>query len=295
PVDDASRAIVRLALAHDDGVAVHHVTSSRPRHWRECVLWMRLRGYDLELLPYAEWSERLRLIRDASHPLCGMRAFFLRRFSAENGLTLPELFDECRRSRVVSAKSERALTALGVRMHDVDARLLSRYFDDFVRRGSVHPVGSSQAPTRPTAEALPLVGGERLEKELSDWLGQPVRVGAISLSPVATDESIVAELTAWRSGGNTRAGLYHASVEAIGEEGAQRDIRLFVKSKAADTESIDVAIALAGLASPTLRDEVQRFRDDLGLTRSHLRELAIYQLDDPRIRAHTPRPVLIER
>src|SRR5262249_1908226 len=74
PVDDASRAIVRLALAHDDGVAVHHVTSSRPRHWRECVLWMRLRGYDLELLPYAEWSERLRLIRDVSHPLYGMRA-----------------------------------------------------------------------------------------------------------------------------------------------------------------------------------------------------------------------------
>ena len=50
-----------------------------------------------------------------------------------------------------------------------------------------------------------------------------------------------------------------------------------------------------GLASPTLRDEVHRFRDDLGLTRSHLRELAIYQLDDAGIRAHTPRPVLIER
>ena len=70
---------------------------------------------------------------------------------------------------------------------------------------------------------------------------------------------------------------------------------MFVKAKSQDTQSIDVAVALAGLASPTLRDEVHRFRDDLGLTRSHLRELAIYQLDDAGIRAHTPRPVLIER
>src|SRR5262249_18423187 len=155
-----------------------------------------------------------------------MRAFFLRRFSAENGLTLPELFEESRRSRVVSTKSERALIALGAQTHDVDARLLSRYFDDFVRRGIVPRVGRSGGLTRPATEAPPLVGGE----PLSDWLGQPVQVGSVSVSPVATDESIVAELTAWRSSANTRAGLFHGSIEAIGEEGAQRSIRLFVKA-----------------------------------------------------------------
>ena len=120
-------------------------------------------------------------------------------------------------------------------------------------------------------------------------------MGRISLAPLESEESIVAELTAWRSGGGTESGLFHAGVEAIGDDGSPRDIRLFVKAKSQDTQSIDVAVALAGLASPTLRDEVHRFRDDLGLSRSHLRELAIYQLDDAGIRAHTPRPVLIER
>jgi hypothetical protein len=110
---------------------------------------------------------------------------------------------------------------------------------------------------------------------------------------LASEESLVAELTAWRS--DAPSGLFHASVEAIRDDGSSRDVPLFVKSKSRDTHSIDVAVALAGLASPTLRVEVDRFRDDLGLTRSHLRELAVYQLDDAGIRAHAPRPVLIER
>jgi thioester reductase-like protein len=293
PADDASRAIVRLALAHDRGVAVHHVTSSQPRHWRECVLWMRLRGYDVSLLPYAEWAELLRVANDATHPLYGLRSFFLRRLAAEDGLSLPELFEESRRPRVESATSAKALEALGVRIHDVDSRLLSRYFDDFVRRGVVHDVGTSRAAARPIIEATPiLVPGDQLEGGVSDWLGDRIRIERVSLSPVASEESIVAELTVWRAG--TRTGLFHANVAALGA-GAARDVHLFVKAKPPDTQAIDVAVALAGLATPTLHDEVQRFRDDLGLTRSHLRELAIYQLDDSRLRAHTPRAVLVDR
>jgi thioester reductase-like protein len=102
PVDDASRAIVRLALAHEGGTGIRHVTSARPRHWRECVLWMRLRGYDVELLPYAEWAEMLRVTDDASHPLYALRSFFLRRVSGEGELTLPELFEGSRRGRAAA-------------------------------------------------------------------------------------------------------------------------------------------------------------------------------------------------
>ncbi len=294
PVDDASRAIVRLALAHEGGTGIHHVTSARPRHWRECVLWMRLRGYDVELLPYAEWAQMLRVTDDASHPLYALRSFFLRRVSGEGELTLPELFEESRRSQVESTRSTRALDAMGVTVRDVDSRLLSRYFDDFVRRGIVPDVDdcgvASDAPAGGRAVVEP---SEALRDGLGELLGERVRVGRISLAPLESEESIVAELTAWRSG--TQSGLFHASVEAIGDDGSPRDVRLFVKAKSQDTQSIDVAVALAGLTSPTLRDEVHRFRDDLGLSRSHVRELAIYQLDDVGIRAHTPRPVLIER
>ena len=294
PTDDASRAVVRLALAHDSGIAIHHVTSTKPRHWRECVLWMRLRGYDVKLLPYAEWAAMLRDTDDVGHPLHGLRSFFLRRPSPENGLTLPELFEESRRSRVESATSAKTLDALGARVRDVDSHLLSRYFDDFVRLGIVPDVASSRPAPRPTADAsCGPESNEKLAKGLSDWLGDCVRVGRVALTPVASEESIVAELTAWRSG--TRGGLFHANVEAIGNDGKSREVRLFVKAKSPDTESIDVAVALAGLASPALGDQVHRFRDDLGITRSHVRELAVYQLDNARIRAHIPHPVLVER
>jgi len=294
PVDDASRAIVRLALAHERGTGIHHVTSARPRHWRECVLWMRLRGYDVALLPYAEWVDMLRVTEDTSHPLYALRSFFLRRVSVEGERTLPELFEEARRPQVESAVSARTLGALGATIRDVDSRLLSRYFDDFVRQGIVPDVGDCEVSSFAPAHARAVIEpSEALQNGIGDWLGERVRVGRISLSPLASDESIVAELTAWRSG--TQSALFHASVETIGDDGSSHDVRLFIKAKSPDTQSIDVAVELAGLASPALRDEVHRFRDDLGLTRSHLRELAIYRLDDAGIRANTPRPVLIEQ
>ena len=115
------------------------------------------------------------------------------------------------------------------------------------------------------------------------------------MTPIASDESIVAELTAWRAGEGTQAGLFDAVVSVHDEHGASRDARLFVKSKAADTHSVDVAVALAGLVSPALGESVTKFRDDLGITRSQVRELAVYALRDPRLRSHTPRPILIER
>jgi thioester reductase-like protein len=296
PADDASRAIVRLALAHEGGTGTHHVTSARPRHWRECVLWMRLRGHEVALLPYAEWAEMLRVTEDASHPLYELRSFFLRRVSGERPLTLPELFEESRRSRVESTRSTRALGALGVTIREVDSRLLSRYFDDFVRRGIVPDVRDREVATGAPAGARAVIEPDKaLRKGLGELLGERVGVERISIAPLESEESIVAELTAWRSGEGTQTGLFHASLEAVGGDGSPRDVRLFVKAKSQDTQSIDVAVALAGLASPTLREHVHRFRDDLGLSRSHLRELAIYQLGDAGIRAHTPRPVLVER
>ena len=51
------RACVRT---YERGMRRLHLTADSPRHWRECVLWMRLCGYDIELIPYREWTEMLR-------------------------------------------------------------------------------------------------------------------------------------------------------------------------------------------------------------------------------------------
>src|SRR6478672_5475768 len=58
---------------------------------------------------------------------------------------------------------------------------------------------------------------------------------------------------------------------------------------------IEVAEALAALASTTLGETVARFRNDLGLAHAHVRELEIYRMSDPALRLHMPNPIFIER
>jgi thioester reductase-like protein len=96
PVDETARSIVRLTLDHEKGLAVSHLTARRPRHWRECVLWMRLAGYEIELIPYRDWLDLLEQTAGRDHPLFPLRAFFST-VVPEEGLTLPELFEESRR------------------------------------------------------------------------------------------------------------------------------------------------------------------------------------------------------
>ena len=59
PVDHVADAMVQLARK---GVAggVYHLVNPAVRYWRECVLWMCLRGYPLELIPYRDWIVRWR-------------------------------------------------------------------------------------------------------------------------------------------------------------------------------------------------------------------------------------------
>lgn len=293
PADDASRALVRLTLSHDHGTAVHHIAARHARHWRECVLWMRLRGHDISLLPYDEWADRLRRTGDQNHPLLALRSFFLHRIDAENHLTLPQLFEESRRSRLESTRTRQTLDRLGADVHDVDSRLLALYFDDFARLGLVvPPVHDAERNGGGRATSTLLEPSESLERGINTWLGGWARIEQITVTPVTSEESIVAELTAWRAG--NAGGLFRASVAMVEERGRRRDVPLFVKAKPSDSQSIDVAVAVAELASPSLGRAASRFRADLGLTRSHVRELAVYSLGDAGIRSHSPRPVFIE-
>jgi aminoglycoside phosphotransferase (APT) family kinase protein len=114
-----------------------------------------------------------------------------------------------------------------------------------------------------------------------------VEIKAIDLRAISTDESIVAELTAWRGG--TRSGLYDAEVVFRTSKSSCSTTRLFVKSKPLDREVTDVAESVAALASPALGEIIARFRDHLGFTCAHQREIALYSHGDSRLRQHTPR------
>ena len=73
PVDAAARAIVDLSGSDADVV---HLSHHRPRQWHECVLWMRLYGYDIRLVSYHTWLNQLEREADSGHPLRPLRSFF---------------------------------------------------------------------------------------------------------------------------------------------------------------------------------------------------------------------------
>ena len=83
PVDEVARAIIRIALAHEKGTDVVHISAKQPRHWRECVLWMRLCGYELDLLTYREWVGRLGHDAVTGHQLHPLRSFFMHPVAGE--------------------------------------------------------------------------------------------------------------------------------------------------------------------------------------------------------------------
>jgi thioester reductase-like protein len=285
PVSDVAKSVARLSCAHESGVSISHITATSPKHWRECVLWMRLSGYDIELVPYREWVAMLAEAGERN-PLNVMRAFFSRTISAEQSLTLPELFEESRRSRVSNERTRVELASLGVESTPLTTPVLSRYFDDFERVGLVPRSATRSRSTQP-ATAPSLDGVRRqLEQSLSVALGDAVRLDSMDLRPIDTDESIVAELTAWRGG--TPSGLFHADITVTDARALRRSKRVFVKSKPVDREIIDVAESVAALASPALGETISRFREHLGFTKAHEREVALYADSDVRLRRHTP-------
>ena len=77
PVDHVADAMVQLARNGVPG-GVYHLVNPKLRYWRECVLWMCLRGYPLELMPYRDWTMRLRKTATSSNPLYPLQSFFLR-------------------------------------------------------------------------------------------------------------------------------------------------------------------------------------------------------------------------
>jgi thioester reductase-like protein len=264
PVDWAARAIVHLSAATGP---VFHLAHPRPRHWRECVLWMRLAGYPLRLVPYHAWLRQLEIDTSAStaHPLRTLSAFFLDRPTGGRGLTLPELYEDGRRVRACREQTDQALGALESPCPPLDAALLDRYFDAFVATGVL---------------AAPEASQRRPDRHAGAWRD---RADGLSLTPVSSGDSIIGELTSWRSG--CRTGLFHARVTPAPDAAARDAI---VKIKARDADAIAVGEALAQLCDPDVGAMYARWGDRLGLTGSHLREPAIYGQRDPRFVRHTP-------
>jgi thioester reductase-like protein len=252
PVDTVANTIV--ALAGRRGLDTSHLVHPRPRHWRECVLWMRLYGYDVTLVPYRDWTHHLRdAITEAGHPLRPLRSFFLD--EAADGLTIPELHEQDRAPALDARRTCAAIEESGIDIPALDASLMDRYFAAFVA-GAMLPAPTRRRPRRK--------GG--------------IDTAANGAVPFAAGHSIISELTAWQSGG--ACGLFHVP----GPDGRPRVLK--IPALAADVHA--VGEALAGICGERLGAAYSEFGSGLGTTEGAAREIALYRDGDPLLRAHTP-------
>jgi thioester reductase-like protein len=271
PVEIAARQIVERSSQ----AGVLHLAHHRPRHWRECVLWMRLYGYNVRLIPYHSWLRQLEdeagPTGDRAHPLRPLRSFFLHRPAGARGLTLPELMLE---------KNRRAFASPAAADADVcaepalDAGLLQRYFDAFVESGVLPRTNRTAVPS---SADMPDSG--LFERALGARLSASRLLGRLS------EHSIVSELTAWRSGRPT--GLYRYELRI--DDGRYRGVReVVVKVKPSDRVTIEVGEALARLCDERVGAAYARWAERIGFAAAHVRELALYEQSDPRFQRHTP-------
>jgi thioester reductase-like protein len=280
PVDSTARHI--LALSDRRGVV--HLRHHQPRHWRECVLWMRLVGYDVRLVPYHAWLRQLEVetaaAGDPSHPLRPLRGFFLNRPAQAGGLTLPELL-LATRVEIRGAAGHEALFD----HPPLDASLLQRYFDAFVATGTTERPAHSVTENRTTeyraTEYTEYTEGGLDEGFFRRAMGK--HVTAVEAAGRLSDHSVISELTAWRCGRPT--GLFRYRVQVEGEPDSRE---LVVKLKASDRDSIAVGEALARICDERVGEAYARSAHRIGLAASHVRELAIYSHRDRRFVDHTP-------
>jgi aminoglycoside phosphotransferase (APT) family kinase protein len=257
---------------------------------------MRLCGYEIDLLPYREWLSAFRATTDKTNPLHPLRAFFLRSVPDEGDLTLPELYEESRRSMASAGVTDSRLAAAGLECPPLNAKLLDSYFACYVKEAIVPATARhDRGRERPTGIVLPIADAlPDITTSLAEQFGDPqLLVGGCRIAPFETDDSIVAELTSWRHG--TSTGLFLLEVDLAGGVSTPASTKLVVKAKPSDQHILEVGEAIARLASPELGEAYACFRDDVGFTRSHLRELALFSHPDPRLRRNTPRAHTVVR
>lgn len=280
PVDCAARAIVRLAQRDAGTLQTVHLRHPRPRRWRECILWANFFGYRIRLEPFDLWRQQLE--REAARPghaLHRLRSFFIRRVGGHR--TVAELYEEGTRSTVEDDRSLALHRASGIDFPTLDPDLLNRYFQDYIARGFLPEPrpgrGVSMATTNIASQIPPLLrtfyGDERLH------------VRDTRLVRAGSDRSIIGELMSWRHG--RRVGLCHYRLD-IESFACPSLLDVIVKAKAIDEDVLEVVETTAEICDAPLARELRRFRDFIGVHGNHLRELAIYEFPDERLRRHMP-------
>ena len=285
PVDDVARVVVDH-VRRTPGVTTLHAEPARRRLWRGAVLWMALRGYDVELVPYDRWCERLEAhARDPAAALRPLLPFFTWPVDGLGSLRLPQLYEESRRNPMNSERSRLALR--GQQPSALDARLLQKTFDNLVDCGYL-PAARAVA-RHPSSEADPsttffqtLLRRHFDDAHLTLLDATPMGWGADSPG----EHGIIGELASWRHG--RAAGLSRVELSFINGSGVTEQLAVVLKAQVPDGHTLDVGGEVATLCNPELGEAWQTHRARSEVCLSHIREAAIYALEDEPLARHRP-------
>ena len=282
PVDHVARGVVRFAASQSGNNGdVLHFQHPRPRHWRELVLWMRLRGYPVRLVSYRDWLRQLEHTAGAAeHPLHALLGFFRARVK---GLTLPETYLGSRRSRVNDEWTRATMTGLGVTCPTLDALWLERFFASLTTHGLISPILGNGRQAR---EASRDASTDELPALMRLYFDDPeLLVRPAGPAERLSEQSILTELTSWQHG--AALGLFRQPIELISSrESVPRLLQVVVKIKTEDQNLLNVIVAAVG--DRAIAEAFDRWRGCLGFAGGHLREIALYGQRDDRWHRFTP-------
>lgn len=273
PVDIVSAGILGLSSQPEQTTHLAHV---RPRHWRECLLWMRVTGHDVRLVPYQAWLEQLDagIATCPDHPLRSLRTFLRNRPAL--GLTLPELYEDHRRTRASSVRTNVRLQRL--ERPALDASLLDRYFTTYYEAGYVPSPANRASHGTPASPIRPL--DEPFFEAALATRGRYFKVRSAACTDSGSEHSIISELTAWRS--RRPSGLFRYSLSIETDRGPDK-INVILKLKPHADDVIAVGEALARLCDTRVGEAFAKWGDRTGLADSHLRERALYESPNGRL------------
>jgi thioester reductase-like protein len=282
PVDYAARAVVALGPTRSGALTTYHLRHSRPRHWRELVLWLNLFGYPVRLLPVPAWSQEIFETARKGGALSSYRRFFMGARLVRDGERPFETYIASAQAELDCETSRAALVTLGIDEPALDTPLLRRYVDHYARIGALpaHPwhssSGDGQAPaaTLRQAVASALGAGAAAAADLH-WEPAPFDASAGILNEIATVRV------------GTDVGMYRYRVGRAGAQEAPVDV--VIKAKARDSVVQGLVAEMAGLCDPELGRCLSAFPQALGLDRSHLREPALYRDAPASIARYMPR------
>ena len=283
PVDFVARVLATLREHERPDWEVLHLVHDQGRHWREMVLWMNLYGYPISLESERDWIAANFDSGGIRDRLFGYRRFFLG-LPGGSGAEAPyRAYLAPSQERVDGAATGHLLDQLGLVIPHLDSALLHNYFTHYAATGLLPQSGRACTTPADTTGHPGL-----LEQALRAGFAQRgLDLLGLEDRPFRASNSILNEISTIRLG--SRVGM--RSCDAIVQErrdGVSRRMPVLLKSKADDTLIEDLMTEVARLYDPELGVLCEKFKHSLGFSRCHERELALYELDEPRLRRFTP-------